>query len=78
MPGDHQGSGGDAVSRGSSRGHCQVLLQGRGSYYSLKADQVHFHNSRHLCKFPGAASHGAPCPLKGTEGLSILLWKKSL
>lgn len=40
-----------------------------------KTDQVHFHNSRHLCKFPGTASHGAPCPLKGTEGLSILLWK---
>lgn len=27
-------------------------------------------------QIPGPASHGAPCPLKGTEGLSILLWKK--
>lgn len=75
MPAEHQGSGGDAGSRGSSRSHCQALLQGPGSYYSLKTHQLHFHNSRHLCKYSGPASHSASCPLKGTEGLSILLWK---
>ena len=52
------------------RGKATVPLQGSSHGHG----QGRFPNSRHVCTFLRPAGHRAPCPLKGTGGLSILLW----